>query len=121
MGSVPDIVRTGREAQCGVNAAVVACGMKIFSVADVIGLVWKNGFGSTISQSTFYWKLLITCREIKVIPLYTCISLSLYAISFQLQLCNAHIKIVLWNDNCCYGISYCLCSVLVEVIVIVQA
>ena len=54
MDSVPDIVRIGREAQCGVNAAVVACGMKTFSVGDVIGLVWKSGFGSMISQSTFY-------------------------------------------------------------------
>ena len=32
MDCVPDIVRIGREAQCGVNAAVVACGMKMLSV-----------------------------------------------------------------------------------------
>ena len=62
MDSVPDIVHIGREAQCGSSAAVVACGMKMFSVADVSCLVWKSSFGSMISQSTFYRKLLITCR-----------------------------------------------------------
>jgi len=32
MNNVPDIVRTGREAECGASATVIACGTKIFSV-----------------------------------------------------------------------------------------
>ena len=43
----------GREAQRGVSATVGACDKKMFSVADVSGLVWNSSFGSTISQTTF--------------------------------------------------------------------
>jgi hypothetical protein len=41
---VPDIVHVGREAQLGVSAAVVACEKKMFSMVDVIGLVWNSSF-----------------------------------------------------------------------------
>jgi hypothetical protein len=58
-----------------VCAAVGACDKKMFSVADVIGLVWNSSFGSMVSQTTFYRNLLITCRVIEVIPFYICISL----------------------------------------------
>jgi len=37
--SVLDIVYIGREAQRGVSATVGSCGIKMFSVADVSGLV----------------------------------------------------------------------------------
>ena len=40
--SVPDIVHIGKEAQCGVNAAVRACDVKMFSVANVFGCIAKR-------------------------------------------------------------------------------
>ena len=67
-------VRIGREAQHGVSAAVGACDKEMFSVAGVNGLVRNISFGSVASQTTFYRKLLITCRVFKVISLYICIS-----------------------------------------------
>ena len=73
-GSEPDIVDIAREAQRGMIAAVCACDKKMFSMTGVIGLVWNNIFGSMISQTTFYRKLLITCRLINVISLYMCIA-----------------------------------------------
>jgi len=56
-----------------VSAAVVACEKKMFSMEDIIGLVWNSIFGSMIAQIIFYKKLLITCRVIKVMPLHICI------------------------------------------------
>jgi len=72
--SILYIVHIAREAQHGVSAAVSACDKKMFSLADVGGVVWTSSFGSVISQTTFYRKLLRTCRLRKVIPLYICIS-----------------------------------------------
>jgi hypothetical protein len=40
------------------SAVVVACDKKMFSMADVIGLVWNSIFGSMISQTTFYRKII---------------------------------------------------------------
>jgi hypothetical protein len=57
-----------------VSVAIGTCDKKMFSVADVSGLVWNCSFGSVISQITLYRKLLISCRIIKVIQLYICIS-----------------------------------------------
>jgi len=67
-------VHIGREALRGVSAAVGACDKKMFSVADVNGLVRNMSFGCVVSRTTFYRKLLITCRVIKVITLYVWIS-----------------------------------------------
>jgi len=40
--SVSDIVHTGKEAQCGLSAAVCAHDMKMFSVAYVSGFIAKH-------------------------------------------------------------------------------
>jgi len=56
--SIPDIVHIGREAKRAVSAAVVACEKKMFSMADVIGLVWNGIFESMISQTKFYKKII---------------------------------------------------------------
>jgi hypothetical protein len=59
---------------CFACRSLYACGMKMFSVADVSGLVCSSSFGSMISQTTFYRKSLIKCRVINVLPLYICIA-----------------------------------------------
>jgi len=41
-----------------VSAAVVAFEKKMFSMADVIGLVWNSIFGSMIYQTKFYKKII---------------------------------------------------------------
>jgi hypothetical protein len=64
-------------------------------------------------------KLLITCRVIKVIPIYICFSVSYLSEISYLQLCSVHVKFV-WHVNVCYGMLHCLCSGLVEVILTVQ-
>jgi len=72
--SVPYNAHIGIEAERGVSATEGACNKEMFSVADVSGFVWNRSFGSVISQTTFYRKLLTTCTVIKVTPLHICIS-----------------------------------------------
>jgi hypothetical protein len=75
--SVLDIVHICSIAQRGVSTPVGACGMKIFSVGNVRVLVWNSCFGSVISETTFYRKLLMIYRIIKnftiIHPHITCL------------------------------------------------
>jgi hypothetical protein len=66
-------------------------------------------------------KLLITCRVIKVIPLYICFHVSSLSEIFHLQLRSIHVKFYVRHVKFCYAVLHCLCSELVDVIVIVQA
>jgi hypothetical protein len=75
----------------------------------MVGHLWGNN-------------LLITCRVIKVITLYICFRVSyLSEILFHLQLCSIHVILYVWRVNFCYGMLHCLCSGLVEVVLIIQA
>ena len=66
-------------------------------------------------------KLLITCGVIKVIPLYISFRVS-YLVSPSIYNNVLYIlSLYVWRVNFCYGMSHCLCSGLVELIVIVQA
>jgi hypothetical protein len=93
------------------------------------GLVWNSSFVSMISHTTFdnmdghQWtnELLITRRVIKVIALYICFCVSCLISSSIYNYVPYILSLYVWHVNFCYGMSHCLCSELVKLIVVVHA